>query len=137
MILLVIISSLNILYKILLKYNLINKLTEVIKPILRFFGLSESVGFIWLIGYIVGLAYGGAMMIEQINEGKVTKAEIKLLNQHLAVSHSVLEDNLVFAALGVSYWLILAVRLAIAWLVVWIIKLFNRVVGNKHITISQ
>lgn len=130
-----IISALNILYKILLEYNLIIKLTKAIKPVLSFFGLSESVGFLWLIGYIVGLAYGGAMMIEQMDDGKVTKDEVKLLNYHLAVSHSVLEDNLVFAALGVSYGLILAVRLTAVWLVVWLARLFIRLFKPKAVTI--
>lgn len=130
-----IISALNILYKILLEYNLIIKLTKAIKPVLSFFGLSESVGFLWLIGYIVGLAYGGAMMIEQMDDGKVTKDDVKLLNYHLAVSHSVLEDNLVFAALGVSYGLILAVRLTSVWLVVWLARLFIRLFKPKAVTI--
>ena len=130
-ILFTIISALNILYKLLLEYNLIAKLTKTIRPVLSFFGLPESVGFLWLIGYIVGLAYGGAMMIEQLNDGKVTKSDVKLLNYHLAVSHSVLEDNLIFVALGVSYWLILAVRLTFVWAVVWIAKLFIRLFSTK------
>lgn len=130
-----IISALNILYKILLEYNLIDNLTSAIKPILKFFGLSESVGFLWLIGYIVGLAYGGAMMIEQMKDGKVTKSDVQLLNHHLAISHSVLEDNLIFVALGVSYWLILAVRLSFAWLVVWMVRLIKSFSSEKPVTI--
>lgn len=132
-----IITTLNILYKLLLEYNLIAKLTKAIKPVLSFFGLSESVGFLWLIGYIVGLAYGGAMMIEQMNDGKVTKSDIRLLNYHLAVSHSVLEDNLIFAALGVSYWLILAVRLTFVWIVVWLARFFIRLFKMKPLSISK
>ena len=49
-------------------------------------------------------------MMDQLKEGKVTRAEANLLNHHLAVSHSVIEDNLLFAALGVSIWWILGVR---------------------------
>jgi hypothetical protein len=62
-------------------------------------------------------------MIDQMKEGKVTKTEASLLNYHLAVSHSVLEDNILFAALGVSIWWILGVRFAIAWMVVWLRRL--------------
>jgi len=40
-------------------------------------------------------------MIDQMKEGKVTRTEADLLNHHLAVSHSVIEDNLLFVALGV------------------------------------
>ncbi len=120
----VIISALMISYRLLEEYNLINRLSRLIEPVLKFFGLPKSTAFLWLIGYIVGLAYGGALMIDQMNEGKVTKAEGSLLNYHLAVSHSVIEDNLLFAALGVSFWFILATRLIVAWIVVWLRRAF-------------
>ncbi len=115
----VIVFALNVLYNLLDAYRLIPKLSKGIEPLLRFFGLPASTAFLWLIGYIVGLAYGGALMMDQMNEGKVTRTDARLLNYHLAVSHSVLEDNLLFVALGVSLWWILGVRFVIAWIVVW------------------
>lgn len=114
-----IVATLNFLYKLLEKYNLIAKLSKAIEPILTFFGLPKSTAFLWLIGYIVGLAYGGALMMDQMNDGKVSRSDASLLNYHLAISHSILEDNLLFVALGVSIWWILAVRLVLAWIVVW------------------
>lgn len=115
----VIVFTLNLLYNLLEVYRLIPKLSKAVEPLLRFFGLPTSTAFLWLIGYIVGLAYGGALMMDQMKEGKVTRTEASLLNYHLAVSHSVLEDNLLFVALGVSVWWILGVRFVIAWIVVW------------------
>lgn len=120
LLIIVIVTSLNVLYGILEKNHLIDKMSRGIAIILKFFGLSAQTAFLWLIGYIVGLSYGGAMMLDQMNEGKVTKSEAELLNYHLAVSHSIIEDNLLFVALGVSIWWILGVRLTAAWLVVWI-----------------
>ena len=125
-----IISLLMIAYSLMEEYNLINKLSKSIEPILTFFGLPKSTAFLWLIGYIVGLAYGGALMIDQMNEGKVTKTEGSLLNYHLAVSHSVIEDNLLFVALGVSIWWILATRLFVAWMVVWLRRAFLSLKGK-------
>jgi len=122
----VIVFLLNLLYNMLEKYRLITALSKGIEPLLKFFGLPSTTGFLWLIGYIVGLAYGGAMMMDQMKEGKVTRSDASLLNYHLAVSHSVLEDNLLFVALGVSIWWILGVRLVIAWVVVWIRRFLLR-----------
>ncbi len=119
-----IITVLNVIYKLLEHYNLITKLSKAIEPVLRFFGLPTSTGFLWLIGYIVGLAYGGAMMIDQMSDGKVTKSDAELLNYHLAVSHSAIEDNLLFVALGVSVWWIFGVRLVASWIVVWMRRSF-------------
>lgn len=118
-----IVFLLNLLYNTLEKYNLIPRLSKGIAPLLRLFGLPATTGFLWLIGYIVGLAYGGAMMMDQMKEGKVTRTDASLLNYHLAVSHSVLEDNLLFVALGVSLWWILGVRFVLAWTVVWVRRL--------------
>ncbi len=119
----VIVFLLNLLYNTLEKYNLIPRLSKGIAPLLRLFGLPATTGFLWLIGYIVGLAYGGAMMMDQMKEGKVTRTDASLLNYHLAVSHSVLEDNLLFVALGVSLWWILGVRFVLAWTVIWVRRL--------------
>lgn len=115
----VIVFSLNLLYHLLDAYRIIPKMSKGIEPVLSFFGLPVSTGFLWLIGYIVGLAYGGALMMDQMKEGKVNRTDANLLNYHLAMSHSVLEDNLLFVALGVSVWWILGVRFLIAWIVVW------------------
>lgn len=126
-------------YKLLEEYNLINRLSKSIEPLLKLFGLPKSTAFLWLIGNIVGLAYGGALMIDQMNEGKVTKAEGSLLNYHLAVSHSIIEDNLLFVALGVSIWWIMLTRLIAAWIVVWLRRFFldfkSRI--SKHVATSN
>lgn len=116
----VIVFSLNLLYRALEAYHIIPRLSKGVEPLLKLFGLPPSTSFLWLIGCIVGLAYGGALMMDQMKEGKVTRTEADLLNHHLAVSHSVIEDNLLFVALGVSLWWIMGVRLTLAWLVVWI-----------------
>lgn len=126
LLIMVIVFLLNLLYNLLEKYKLIAALSKGIEPLLRFFGLPPATGFLWLIGYIVGLAYGGAMMMDQMKEGKVSRTDASLLNYHLAVSHSVLEDNLLFVALGVSIWWILGVRFVLAWAVVWIRRFILR-----------
>ena len=118
-----VVAALNILYATLVAYNLIDKLSKGIAPVLQFFGLPKNTGFLWLIGNIVGLAYGGALMVEQMQDGTVSQNDAKALNYHLAISHSTVEDNLLFVALGVSLWWILGVRLAVAWIVVWCAKL--------------
>lgn len=127
-----IIAALNILYRLLEAYRLVDKLSRIIEPVLKIFGLPKSTAFLWLIGYIVGLAYGGALMIDQMNEGKVSRTDANLLNYHLAVSHSVIEDNLLFVALGVSIWWILGVRLLAAAVVVWIKRLLLQFFATKN-----
>ena len=120
-----VVTTLNVLYGTLLHYNLVEKLSISIVALLKFFGLPKNTGFLWLIGNIVGLTYGGAMMMEQMKDGTVSRNDAKILNYHLAVSHSMIEDNLLFVALGVSLWWILGVRLALAWVIVWCVRIFR------------
>ena len=128
LLILVVITALNVLYGTLLAHNLVDKLSKGMSPILTFFGLPKSTGFLWIIGYIIGLSYGGALMMEQMENGTVTRAEAKTLNYHLSMCHAVIEDSLLFVVLGVSIWWIMGVRLAAAWMVVWCARLFCRVV---------
>ena len=133
-----IVFSLNLLYNILNRYNLIAKLSKGLNPVLKIFGLPGNTGFLLLIGYIVGLAYGGALMMDQLKDGEVSRNEANLLNHHLALSHSVIEDNLLFVALGVSIWWILGVRLTLAWIVVWIRRLIlNLRIGKLRFSLNN
>ena len=120
-----VITSLNVLYGALVARNLVEKLSKKMTPLLAFFGLPKSTGFLWIIGYIIGLSYGGALLMEQMRDGTVSRADAKTLNYHLSMSHAVIEDSLLFVVLGVSIWWIMGVRLAAAWVVVWCAKLFT------------
>lgn len=60
---------------------------EVLKPPLALFGLPAKTSFLWIVANILGLAYGAAVMIEEINAGKVENAkliQVQYSYQHLS-----------------------------------------------------
>lgn len=120
----VIIYMLNFLQRILDEFSITLWLSKLMSPILRFFGLPIQASFMWLIANIIGLAWGSSVLIAQTEEGKITKHEADILNHHIAISHSLLEDTLLFAAIGVPVIWITFPRLAFAFIVVWIYRLF-------------
>ncbi|HCM21873.1 MAG TPA: nucleoside recognition protein, partial [Porphyromonadaceae bacterium] len=66
------------------------------------------------------------------------RTDANLLNYHLAMSHSILEDNIIFIALGVSVWWILGVRLAVAWIVVWGKRIILKwKLGNSNLSLKN
>jgi hypothetical protein len=72
-----------------------------------------------LVSNTLGLAYGAAIMIDEAKNGRTTKAENDLLNHHICISHSNLEDILLFTAVGGSFiWMLLS-RWAMSLLWVW------------------
>ena len=112
-----------ILQKILDEFGIIKWLEKPLKPLMILFGLPSQTSFSWIVANTLGLAYGSAVMINQVNEGKVTKNQADLLNHHIALSHSQLEDPLLFLTLGYSlFWLIIP-RVIIAVIAVWLRRL--------------
>ncbi len=120
----IIIYALNFLQRILDEFSITLWLSRLMSPLLRLFGLPAQASFMWLIANIIGLAWGSSVLIEQTETGKITKKEADILNHHIAISHSLLEDTLLFAAIGVPIIWITFPRLFLAFVVVWIYRLF-------------
>ena len=103
----VLITLLMIFQKILELFGIIKWISKFLKPLQVVMGLPESTSFSWIVENTLGLAYGAAIIMEQVEEGKMSKEDADLLNHHIAVSHSQLEDLLLFAAIGVPLgWMI-------------------------------
>jgi len=115
----VLISLLMILQKLLFEFKITEVLSKIFSPLLIAMGLPASTTLMWLAANLLGLAYGSAVMIDEVESGRISKKEADLLNFHIAISHSNLEDLILFAAIGVSAWWLLLPRLAIAMVVVW------------------
>lgn len=120
-----VITSLMILHYILEEFKLMKRISRLLAPLMKVFGLPENAAFLWLVGNVVGLTYGGAIMVEQMRNKQLSYSEGNLLNYHLAVSHSMLEDTLIFVAIGIPLLWILATRLVFALAVVWVRRGFS------------
>ncbi|MFP4384632.1 MAG: nucleoside recognition domain-containing protein [Spirochaetia bacterium] len=106
----------------------INKyLSAFFAPVMKIFGLSRDVSFLWITANTLGLAYGSAVLIKSSKEGEVSRRDADLLNHHIALSHSLLEDTLLFAALGVGVFWLTVPRLLFAAAAVWL----NRAVSGR------
>lgn len=115
----VLVYLLTVLQKILTEYGIIEYISRFLKPVMKFFGLSPKTAFLWLISNTLGLAYGAGIMIEEAEKGITTQEENDLLNHHIGISHSNLEDLLLFAAAGGAYLWMLLSRWAMSWILVW------------------
>lgn len=114
-----IIYSLMVVQQVMENFNIMVKLVRPLEPIMVFFGLPRHSAYLWLVGNVLGISYGSAMMIEMEDNGLITKEEANEVNYHLVMNHSMLEDTMVFASAGVSAVWILSTRILFAWLLVW------------------
>ena len=116
----VLVNILLIFQRILDEFGWIGAIEKPLSPFMKVFGLPRSTTLSWVVANLIGLAYGSAIMIDESEKGKMNRADADLLNHHVALSHSQLEDPLLFLTLGYAiHWLIWP-RIIIAIASVWI-----------------
>lgn len=110
--------------EILKTLNLISPMVKLLNPLLKIMGLNKKVGFLWLTAVIFGVAYGGAVIVEEVKAGHLPKEELEELHLSIGINHALVEDPSLFLSLGLSpFWLwvprvivaILAERLLTLW----------------------
>jgi hypothetical protein len=122
-----IVTSLMFVQQVLEEFGIMEVLSKAFRPFMKPMGLSERTSFQWIIANTVGLAYGSAIMIEQVESGNLPIEDADLLNHHIAISHSLLEDTLLFVAIGVSAPWIIFPRIVFAIVSVWEYKFEKRI----------
>jgi hypothetical protein len=119
-----IIMAILTLLEILKTFDLIHPMVRILNPILKLMGLNQKVGFLWLTAVVFGVAYGGAVIVEEVKVGHLTKEELEELHLSIGINHALVEDPSLFLSLGLSpFWLwiprlivaILAERLLTLW----------------------
>lgn len=121
-----IIVALMIFTRLLEHFGIIRRISRAFRPVFRVLGLPESSAFLWFVANTLGLAYGAAIMIEHVESGSLDRRAADLLNHHLVISHSLLEDTLLFVAIGVGAGWIIVPRVVLATVAVWAVRLFRR-----------
>ena len=105
-------------------FNLISPMVKLLNPLLKIMGLNNKVGYLWLTAVIFGVAYGGAVIVEEVKAGNLSKEELEELHLSIGINHALVEDPSLFLSLGLSpFWLwvpriivaILAERILTIW----------------------
>lgn len=115
----VLIFSIIIGQRLMEEFHVMDYLSKLTAPLMRIFGLPETVSFLWIVINIVGYAYGAAIIIERVKDGKMKPQEADLFNHHASMFHSTLEDTVLFLAIGVPLFWITVPRIIMAIMVVW------------------
>jgi len=117
-----IIMGLMILNRFLKESGAAHHLSRILAPVLKLFGLSEEAGFLFIVANTLGLAYGGGVMLAEKEEGRISDQGIRELNVFVATCHSLLEDTLLFIAIGASGFWIIVPRLVVGGGAVWVYR---------------
>lgn len=122
-----IIYALNILQRLLQEFGIMEYIARPLKPLMWILGLPFNTAFLWIVANVVGLGYGAAAMLDEISRGSISKKDVQLLDSHICVNHSNLEDLMLMTAIGGIWWIMLLVRTLMAMVLVWGQRLEMRV----------
>ncbi len=123
----VLVTLLMILQRILEAFGITGRLSRLLKYPLMALGVPRQAAFLWVVANTLGLAYGAGVILDHVGRGHLTPTQADLLNIHIAISHSLLEDTLLFVAIGVSAWWIVIPRVILAGIAVWLKRLIDSI----------
>ena len=128
----VIVYSLMVVQRLIEAYSLLVPLSRLFSPLMAVFGLPRNTAYMWLVGNVLGISYGSAVMVELEDKGLISKEEANDVNYHLIMNHSLLEDTIVFSVAGISALCLVTVRVVSALIMVWGRRLLNIVSGKMR-----
>ncbi|MDO9528856.1 MAG: nucleoside recognition domain-containing protein [Syntrophales bacterium] len=121
----VIIMSILTLLEVVKSLGWIDHVVRVLTPVLKILGLRRNVGILWVTATVFGLAYGGAVIVEEAKQGHLTKDELEELHLSIGIHHSLIEDPALFLSLGLSAFWLWVPRLIMAMIAVRLLSLWH------------
>ncbi len=104
--------------------GLLSLLERVLSPALPIFGMSKRAAPLTIVGMVLGIGYGGALIIRETSVGNIDKREIFNSMALLGLCHSLLEDTLLMVAIGGKLGGLLWGRIVFALLVTFLLARF-------------
>ena len=111
---LLIVIPLMVAVEFLKHYHLIEKLNRPFRPLMHFIGLPPQAAYMMLTGLILGIVYGGGMIIDAAQDGSLTPKQVKMACLFLCICHSLVEDHILVMSIGAHGILLAILRLLIA-----------------------
>jgi len=104
----------------------------LLKPLLKVLGLSDTTTSISIIGITLGLTYGGSLLINEAQTGKVSKMDVFGSLSLLSLCHALIEDTLLVMLIGADISGVLYARLVFSLLLIAIIVRLVRRIESKR-----
>jgi hypothetical protein len=112
--------------KVLRVIGLLAFMERMLEPVLPFFGMSRRAAPVTVVGMIMGISYGGALIIREANSGHLARSEVFFSLALMALCHSVIEDTLLMVALGAHWSGVLLGRILFSLTVIYLLALISR-----------
>lgn len=112
-----------IIMKILRILGILNFFERMLEPVLPLFGMSRKAAPVTVVGMVMGISYGGALIIRETSSGAMDKREVFFSLALMGLSHALIEDTLLMLALGSHWGGILVGRVLFSLVVIYLLAL--------------
>lgn len=107
--------------------GLLDLLERTLAPVLPLFGMTRQAAPITVVGMVMGIGYGGALITREIAGGKLGREEVFNSMALMGLCHGLVEDTLVMMAIGGKlggiFWGRIVFSLAVSYLLVRTLRL--------------
>ncbi len=111
--------------------GILDRLQRMILPIFKPAGLKEEASSLVSIGILLGITFGGGLLIREAKSGTISDRQIFLACVFMGFAHSLIEDTLVVMAVGADVYIVLVGRLIFAILATGLIALLIKSISQE------
>ena len=101
-------------------------------PFMKILGIGQSAAGVALVGCVLGITYGGALMINEAKLGRIALKDLVLTAIFLNLAHALLEDTLLMVLAGAHLSAILWGRLIFSWAITLLFFTIYRVLESRN-----
>ncbi len=98
-------------HAILVRLNVTTYLEKMLEPLLRIAGISSAAASIIVVGFTVGILYGGGILIKETQQNRMTKKDLFCAISLMGVAHALIEDTILMLLVGASVWVTFVFRI--------------------------
>jgi len=119
--------------------RLLDRAAGFLQPVMQRLNLSNNAAYPLLAGLFLGIIFGSGVIISFARDGSLTKRDLMLVLVFLGICHdlmlvlvflgichSIVEDTVVFIALGANWWVLISARFLLAALAAFSVSLLLR-----------
>lgn len=89
----------------------LGRMSGWMRPLLAPLRLPGDAGLPVVAGLAVGLTYGAGVILQTAEEGKLTRNELTVACVLLGICHAVIEETILFSAIGTNGFLLIGIRI--------------------------
>ncbi|MCX8084498.1 MAG: nucleoside recognition protein [Calditerrivibrio sp.] len=120
----VVIVVLMILYEFYERSKLFELTQKYAKTPMEALGISTNASITMVVGFVLGITYGAGILIKNAMENKMSHKDTVLSAIFLSICHAVIEDTLIFVAVGANGFILFGIRFVLAITVIIMLQRF-------------